>query len=351
MPLRDPALTPESIRAAMAIPSTDRVRGLKDGVGFATTAEAMAAVYEASSLAPKWTLGPAPPAPWIGAICPHDDLRYAGRTYRRALAGISARTVVLVGTFHGWRKFEQGLGLFDGREAWFAPDGPVRVSPLREEVRSRLGTDFPVDDAAFDLEHSIEPIVAWLRHRNPELEILPILPPSDDPAPERIVDGPRRLGEALGAVLRTHGLELGRDVAVVVSADAIHYGADFRQTRYGEGPAAYEPAVAEDLRILRELLSGPIDKASAHALLTTFVDPADANRYRWTWCGRYAIPFGIRLLHALADGITAWPLAYETSISGPPLEVGTLGFTAPATDSHFVGYPAVAFTFASSSSA
>jgi len=47
--------------------------------------------------------------------------------------------------------------------------------------------------------------------------------------------------------------------------------------------------------------------------------------------------------------VRGWPLSYETSISGAPLDVDMppLGFTAPASYEHFVGYPAVAFTFAS----
>src|SRR5689334_10920438 len=106
MPIRDPSLTPESIRAAMAIPSTASMRGLKDGIGFARTPEAMAAVVAASSGEPAWPLGPVPDAPWIGAICPHDDFMYAGRSYRRALEGITAKTVIVIGTFHAWRKFE-----------------------------------------------------------------------------------------------------------------------------------------------------------------------------------------------------------------------------------------------------
>jgi MEMO1 family protein len=350
MPIQDPALTPESIRATMAIPSTERMRGLKDGVGFARTPEAMAAVFAASSGVPTWTLGPAPEAPWAGAICPHDDFLYAGRVYRRALAGIQAKTVIVIGTFHGWRKFETRLGLFDTRETWWTPDGPVRVSELREAARewpSHTSHQFPSDDAAFDAEHSIEPIVAWLRHQRPDVEIVPILPPGGD-RPDTWLSSARLLGLKLGYAINNRGLEFGKDVAVVISADAVHYGPDFGEQRFGEGPEAYEQAVAEDLRIIRTLLSGPVDGSTAIGLHETLVDPDAESLYRWTWCGRYAIPFGIVLLEELCYGmLTAWPLAYETSISAPPLGVDMppLGFTAAASHDHFVGYPAVAFTF------
>jgi AmmeMemoRadiSam system protein B len=349
MPIRDPELTPESIRIAMAIPSAGGMRGLKDGVGFARTPEQMAAVVAASSGEPAWPLGPVPDAPWIGAICPHDDFLYAGRSYRRALAGITAKTVIVVGTFHAWRKFEHGYGVFDTYETWFAPDGPVRVSTLIRDSANPFLKIFRSENAPFDHEHSIEPIVAWLRHRDPGVEILPVLAPSDEGTLDALVLGPQIVASMLHEQMEARGLKLGRDVAVVISADAIHYGKDFRQTRYGEGPEAYEQAVAEDLRILRTMLAGEISDGRAFELYETFVDPKAEDRYRWTWCGRYAIPFGLFLLETLAGKVRAWSLSYETSISAPPLAIDMppLGFTASASYDHFVGYPAVAFTFAS----
>ena len=71
--------------------------------------------------------------------------------------------------------------------------------------------------------------------------------------------------------------------------------------------------------------------------------------FRWTWCGRFALQAGFALLEGLRGDarIMGCPLAYETSMSAPPLDVSMppLGFTAPASYEHFVGYPAVAFTF------
>jgi len=345
------ALSPEVIRAAMAIPSTDRMRGLKDGIGFPTTPEAMAAVYAASALPPEPApFGPAPLGPAIGAIAPHDDSLYAGRVLRRALERIEANTVVIIGTFHRFREFASAAGVFDTRETWWTPDGPVRVSPLRKEVATRGGMFFRHNDAAHDQEHSIEPIVAWLRHDNPDLEILPILAP---PAVGEFLDAAGGgLGTMLGEAMRERGLELGRDVAIVISADAIHYGVDFSQTRYGPGsPETYEQAVAEDRRLLRRHLSGEIRPDAKFDLLGEFVDERDPETYRWTWCGRFAIQYGLAVLESLAGGtrLMGWPLAYETSMSAPPLDVSMppLGFTAPASHEHFVGYPAVMFTLAS----
>jgi AmmeMemoRadiSam system protein B len=345
-------LSPEAIRARMAIPSTDRMRGLKDGGGFATTPEAMAAVVAASSLPPHPApLGPSSAGPVVGAICPHDDFLYAGRVYRRALEHITAKTVVIVGTFHGYRGFASGLGTLDTRETWFAPDGPVRCSSLREAVVARAKPFVRVDDAPFDHEHSIEPIAAWLKHRDPAVEILPILPAAG--GFDSVFIPAHSLASALLAEMQERGLEFGRDVAIVISADAIHYGEDFGQTRFGPGGAeAHAQARAEDLRLLRAYLEGEVGIGPMYDLLYELVDDKDPDRYRWTWCGRFAIPFGWTFLYlgalSLGKSVRATPVAYETSMSAPPLDVRIppLGVTAPASYEHFVGYPAVEFTFA-----
>jgi AmmeMemoRadiSam system protein B len=307
----------------------------------------MAAVNVTSAPAPA-SIGPEPDGPIVGAICPHDDFVYAGRVYRRALERIIAKTVVVVGTHHGYRKFRHTKAVVDSHDAWWTPDGPARCSTLREALVAQ-GVAL-VDDEAHDLEHSIEPIVSWLRDRDPDVEILPILPPGG--AFEAVAGAAEACAGALFDAMELRGLELGRDVQVVISADAIHYGADFEMTRYGIGRAAHTQAVAEDHRILRTYLSGEMTNQCQVDLLGTLVEAEDPDRYRWPWCGRFAIPFGVALLRALAivdhRRVLAWPLAYETSMSTPrlPVDLPPLGVTAPASFEHFVGYPAVWFTLA-----
>jgi hypothetical protein len=79
------------------------------------------------------------------------------------------------------------------------------------------------------------------------------------------------------------------------------------------------------------------------------VEERNPDRYRWTWCGRFALQFGYAMFESMRGNsrLVGWPVAYETSMSAPPLDVSMppLGFTAPASYEHFVGYPAVAFTF------
>jgi len=95
-------------------------------------------------------------------------------------------------------------------------------------------------------------------------------------------------------------------------------------------------------------LNGELTVAKIRTLYSTFVDPEHPDNYRWTWCGRFSIPFGLLTLENLtreSGGVIGHPVAYGTSISAPELPLRDIGMgtTAPSNLYHFVGYPAVAF--------
>jgi AmmeMemoRadiSam system protein B len=350
-PAPSPRPSLDSLRQAMAIPSHDDVRGRIDSTGYALHPEQMAKVWELSAEPPAPdSLGPAPKPGVALVICPHDDFSFAGRVYRRVLPLVTARTVVLIGVFHGYRKFgEHDRLIFDTYSRWTAPDGMVPVSPLREALLARLPKeDWTQDAAAHDGEHSLEPLVCWLRHLDPDLQIVPIIVPAAHF--DRFQELGDHLGDALGAEMAARGWRLGRDVAIAVSADAIHYGPDFKQTVFGDGGvAAYEQATAKDLGLLTGPLSGPLTTEKIRALFGTYVDPDHPDTYRWTWCGRFSVPLGLLTLQRLArdaGGAVGHPVAYGTSVGWPELGLRDFGMapTAPSNLYHFVGYPGVAYT-------
>ncbi|HUC44346.1 MAG TPA: AmmeMemoRadiSam system protein B [Candidatus Sulfotelmatobacter sp.] len=348
-PAGDRAPTLEETRAGMGIPSTDKLRGQRDAVGYASKADQMLKVWDLSAEGPApERLGPAPRAGVIAALAPHDDYLYAGRVYRGVLPLVTAKTVIVIGVFHQYRKYRvRDRIVFDPYEAWHAPDGAVPVSPLREDLVAAMPpSDASRDAAAHDAEHSIEAEVFWLRHANPAVEIVPILAPATNF--ERLEEIAGRLGDALAAAMKKRGWQLGRDVAIVISADAVHYGPDFKQVPFGDGGIeAYTKAVARDRDLLTGPIAGPIEVGKVRTLFGTFVDPADPDSYRVSWCGRFSVPFGMLLVRDTAKALglgapVGMPVAYATSVGAPELrvrEVG-LGETAPANLYHFVGYPA-----------
>jgi len=346
--------TLEEVRRGMGIPSVALdLRGQQDAVGFASRPDQMAKVWELSAAAPApERLGDLPAPGVAGAICPHDDYLYAGRVYRQVLPLVTAKRVVLVGVFHKYRKFGVHDRLvFDPYRAWRAPDGEVPVSDLRRELLAALPKEDWIQDAAMhDSEHSLEALVYYLKHARPDLEIVPIIVPAA--SFPRLREMAEHVGTALASSLRDHGWKLGRDVAVVISTDGVHYGPDFQYTPFGEGGVeAYVQATDQDRSLLRGWLAGPLDPEKIRRAYEAFVDPESPDLYRLTWCGRFAIPFGLLLLESTARGLgqdrpVGRPVAYATSVGSPELPVRDLGLgpTAPANLYHFVGYPAAAFT-------
>jgi AmmeMemoRadiSam system protein B len=345
--------TLEEVRKGMGIPSRGDVRGQQDAVGFASKPEQMARVWDLSSTPPAPERLGEPPAPGLAAvICPHDDYLYAGRVYRQVLPLVTARTVVLVGVFHKYRRFGAHDRLvFDPYRAWRTPDGELPVSPLREDLLAALPKDDVLQDAAMhDGEHSLEALAYWLRHGRPDREIVPIIVPAA--SFDRLGELTDRLGRALAASLEKRGLSLGRDVAIAISTDGVHYGPDFKYVPYGDGGVdAYVRAVDKDRSLLRGPLSGPVTTEKLRGLFAEFVNPERPDDYRLTWCGRFAVPAGLLLLERTARALGAGtpaghPIAYATSVGSPELPVRDVGLgpTAPANLYHFVGYPAAAFT-------
>ncbi|MFZ5804839.1 MAG: AmmeMemoRadiSam system protein B [Acidobacteriota bacterium] len=336
----------------MGIPSTGETRGQKDAVGFATTAEAMALAWKLSEAPPPpEKLGEIPSSGIVGVVCPHDDYVYAGRMYRLLVPLVKAPRVVVVGVLHPWKRL--GLGervVFDPFKAWRTPDGPVPVSSLRETLLARLpAEEVLVSREASEAEHSVEAIVYWLRHQNPNLEILPIFVPGM--GFPRLAELARKTGRALREVMVERGWQPGRDVAVVVSADAVHYGPDFHHTPFGEGGVeAYVKACARDKELLLGPLAGPVGEEKLLQAFTTWVDPQDVGTYRLPWCGRFSIPFGYLMAQEAFGGVVAHPVAYATSVGWPELPAAGsgLGRTAPANLYHFVGYPGVVLTLSDS---
>lgn len=353
VPVQRPSV--EEVRKGMGIPSKGDLRGQQDAVGFASNPGQMAKVWEASSLPPApESFGPVPASGVAGLICPHDDYLYAGRVYRQVLPLVTARTVILIGVFHKYRRFGAKDALvFDPYRAWRSPDGEIKVSGLREELLSRLpAQDFIQDAAMQDSEHSVEAIAYWLKHQDPAVEILPVLMPSASFT--RFQELASHLGKALAERMKAHGLALGRDVAIVISSDGIHYGTDFKYTPYGNGGVeAYTRAVARDRELLNGPLAGPVSSAKALDFFSAVVNPQAPDDYRMPWCGRFSIPFGLLLLEATARETKAGmpvgqPVAFGTSISFPQLPVKEpgLGVTAEANLHHFVSYPGAAYTLA-----
>jgi len=340
-----------------------RKRGIADAVGFAHRAEHMDEIVRRIDAGEGGRLrdtllaasGIGTAKAWRVAIAPHDDYAYAGFMYPLALANIKARTVFIFGVAHKARTFgiENRL-VFDSFTHWHGPYGDVKASGLREAIRGELAEDsYVVHDELQAAEHSVEAKIPFLQHFNRDVEIVSILVPAMPHARMREIAAP--LAGAIAKATRKRRLRWGEDFALVISTDAVHYGDEDWGGRnfaeYGTGAQGYREALEHERAILADCLAGTLAPGRAALFSGYTVREDDWREYKWTWCGRYSVPFGLlaawNLQPALgAERLDGRVLGYSTSIEAPRIEVGDLGgmgVTAPANPRHWVGYAAVGY--------
>jgi AmmeMemoRadiSam system protein B len=257
--------------------------------------------------------------------------------------------------FHKARAFDcRDKLVFDSFTAWRGLRAPVKPSPLRDELIARLpAKDLVVDNNMQQVEHSVEAIVPWLQSYNPGVEIVSILVPYMQW--NNVDRMSRDVSSALAAIMKEKKWVLGRDVAIIASSDAMHYGdADWggsNHADFGTGPDGYVKAVERDHMLAETKLAGVVRRPALHEFLYTCVDSTDVVQYKVTWCGRFSIPFVLDVASRLNETLTGHPLSgtlldYGTSLSEVSLDLKAipgLGATAPNNLHHWVGYAAIGY--------
>lgn len=353
-------------RAAASAPggAAAMVRAQVDTVGFATSREdmrallaALAAREDSAVAARRAALGLAGDDAWVAAIVPHDDYVYAGPTAFHVLPGLRAKRWVLFGVCHACRRLGvRDRLLFDDAAAWRVggEEAPVDAA-LRARLLARLGPD----DAAVAAdrhaaEHSLEALVPWLRAAVPDAAFVPILVPGM--SWERLLALADRLATALAAECREEGWLPGRDLGLLISADAVHYGCEGWGTGGGYHPfgcdaAGHAAGVAQDVTLAQATLAGPLTDDGLVRFARLVWKPGDPQEpYLITWCGLYSIPCGLAVAARLQTALGGEPLVghllrYGDSVTDGrlPLAGTRLGVTAPASLAHWVGYPALGY--------
>jgi MEMO1 family protein len=339
-----------------------RRRGLADTVGFAHLGRQMDAVVQRIAAQDGDKLarilemkGISAGERWRMAIAPHDDYAYAGFMYPLVLRNIAAPIVIIFGVAHQARQLglEDEL-IFDGFTHWHGPYGDVAVSPLRKRIIAWLPeTSYRVSDEMQSIEHSVEAKLPFLQHYNRSVQFVPILVPFMSFA--RMNELALQLAGALRAIIAEDRLDWGRDIALLSSTDAVHYGDEGwggrNFARYGADAEGYARALAHERRIMSDCLEGELRPERIERFTRYTLADHDHREYKWTWCGRYSVPFGLLTAWHLQQCCAAPPLSgtilgYATSLDDQRITVDDLdgmGVTAPASFRHWVGYASIGY--------
>ncbi len=344
-----------------AVPSTQFVRGLKDTVGFAISPAEMNLVVKLSreADAPQLKAGAkkyhlVPGSDYIAGISPHDDYIYAGPVYAHLYPYLRAKRVIIFGVSHYARRRKVANTLiFDAFRQWRGPYGRVKVSDMREEILAKLPkADYIVSNSMQAEEHSVEALVPWLQYYNRDVEIVSILAPYMNWG--KLAGLSTDLANVLGEIIQSHHWKLGKDIAFLISNDCSHYGNQGWGGRnfapFGADCRGLKEGTGLDRSIARETLCGTLTAKKVRDFYSRVLYPDDIYKYKVTWCGRFAVPFGTDTLVNLMKDLHHKPLQGEFLRYGDSVELGELdvrkaglGVTAPANLHHWVGYVSIGY--------
>jgi AmmeMemoRadiSam system protein B len=326
----------------------ESVRPVHDTIGFAQYAWQLDSIYNRLQL--KDTPNN---KSWKTVISRHDDYKYAGKQYHTSLEGVNANTIILIGVAHRARNYNlQDKIIFGSFTHWKSPYGKLKVSDLNSKIQNKLAKEsFIVHDSMQELEHSLEAIVPFLHKKNRNLEIIPILVPYINY--ETIDAVSSDLGTVVSEILKTNNLHFGKDVAIVISNDAVHYGTENWSrdlAPYGVDDEGTKKAVNHDKRLINDYLTGELSMDKVKNFTKETVQESDYKEYKWVWCGRYSVPFGLAFankLNVLQNDVSLIGafLDYASSIDHKLIQVEDLGMgtTAIATQKHWVAYASIKY--------
>ena len=321
-----------------------QLRPIHDTIGFAQYNWQMDSIYKRLHIMDRPNT-----LEWKAVISPHDDYKYAGRLYYESLKGINASTIILIGVAHRARNFElQDQIIFGNHTDWKSPYGTLKVSSLNTQIIKNLKkTSYIVHDSMQELEHSLEAIIPFLHRKNRAVEIVPILIPYIN---FKTIDAiSSDLAVVVHSILEERQLKFGKDVAIVISNDAVHYGnldwGGSNLAPYGIDKQGTEKARQHDLDLIKASLIDDISMDKVKHFTEITVKQEDYKTYKWVWCGRYSVPFGLAFANKLNIAINKISLkgsliTYESSIDHDLITVEDIGMgsTAIANQNHWVAY-------------
>jgi len=290
---------------------------------------------------------------WKSAIIPHDDYAYVQELFPKTLSGVKAKTVFLIGVAHKARLLNlQDEIVFGSFDYWNAPYGKVKVSPVRNQIMQDLDKNlYTVNDSMQSIEHSIEPFLPMLQYFGNEFEIVPVLVPYM--SYDKMQEIAKPFAEAVFKIAQKNKWKWGDDFVILISTDAVHYGDEEwggkNFARFGTDSAGYEKAVAYEHEIIDSCLTGGLSPEKAKKFTEYTVQADNYKEYKWTWCGRYSVPFGLLVDYELEKlyntKLKDEFIGYSTSIAKPVLNLEDIGMgtTAVANLHHWVGYCAIGY--------
>jgi hypothetical protein len=168
--------------------------------------------------------------------------------------------------------------------------------------------------------------------------------------PETYLAPAGKLADVVAGYMKEKGLKAGRDIAFLISSDGNHYGVDFNNSPFGECEQAWLKARALDQRLIRDYLTGVMEKGKVEGLTKELWGKTYLDYRNTYWCGKYSVPFGLlaiqKILSLTAKAkISGMLFRYSDTYSEGvlPLNKTGMGITAPFSLRHWVSWCSIGY--------
>jgi AmmeMemoRadiSam system protein B len=338
-----------AVLAVTALASQE-ARPIRDDVGFCWNPASMHMLIDYLQAQEQESFEP---EGLVAAIAPHDDYLYAGRVYFPLFRILRAKEVVIFGVTHGTVRKEIGdphnILILDEFKLWPGLNEPVTISGLRAYLREHLDKNvYQINNRAHALEHSIEAEVPWLQYFNSGVKITPVMV-TGMPF-EKMDEISTKVADVIAAYMKDKGLVAGKDIFFLISSDGNHYGQDFNNSPFGEGEQAWLKARALDQRLIRDYLTGVMDRGKVDGLIKELWGKTYLDYHNTYWCGKYSVPFGLlavqKILALTANRkMSGLLFRYSDTYSEGvlPLKKTGMGITAPFSLRHWVSWCSIGY--------
>ncbi len=146
-------------------------------------------------------------------------------------------------------------------------------------------------------------------------------------------------------LLKSNKLKLGKEIFILISNDANHYGEDFNNVPYGCNVETHNKATMHDKIILNNFLIGRLSRSKIKDLAKEILQEENKRNVIPLLCGRYPIIFGLFTLLNITEYLHSGEVhgklfKYSDTFTKKvlPFYNSTMGLTAPFSLKHWVGF-------------
>ncbi|MCX7797644.1 MAG: hypothetical protein N2249_03365 [Melioribacter sp.] len=166
----------------------------------------------------------------------------------------------------------------------------VKISPLREIIKSKLSKDcFVIDSKVLDIENPIDDYIPFLQFYNPDVKITPII--INRISFDKMEKISEKFSKIISEYIKFNKLTLGKDIFILVSNCVGHNREEFGSCSYELDLNSYQADVEDNDRMINNYLTEALTKSKIRPF--TINELLNSDTVLSKWREKYPLIFGL----------------------------------------------------------